>query len=100
MLRNLAYAARIGALATHPLGQKLGDDVKPLNRREVIALDHLVEVDRHAYVHVGYPDPARCRDASVLGDATRRAGRPHHLRKRFRSWRTPDRNPASNRRGR
>jgi hypothetical protein len=46
MLRTLAHASCIGVLAAHALGQKLGDDVQSLGRREVIAVDRLVRLDR------------------------------------------------------
>ena len=50
MLRILAHAACVGALAAYALGQKCGDDVKPLGWREIIALDSLAGVDRHACI--------------------------------------------------
>ena len=95
MLRILAHEACVGALAAHALGQKFGDDVQSLGRREFIALDRLGGVDRHASVHVRCPCPAKCWATRVMGNPTRRAGGLHHLRERFRSWRAvADRNPS------
>lgn len=55
MLRILAHAARVGALAADAFDQKFGDDVQSLGRREIIALDRLVGVDRHACVRARAP---------------------------------------------
>ncbi|QYK49196.1 MAG: hypothetical protein KF838_04920 [Phycisphaeraceae bacterium] len=61
MRRTVGHAARVGALAADTFGQQFGDDVQSLGRREVIALDLLVGVDRHRCVR------ARARGQACVG---------------------------------
>lgn len=88
----VADAPVVRAPPANAIGQDRGDAMHSVNRREVIALDLVVGVNRHVFVPLSCPRGGPAEGGAVACHL----GVNQHLRGRFRSWRKHRVEPRAN----